>query len=148
MAVLEKSKQDKIDELSNRSYEYYESGNKIKSYELMEQAWETYPNPPENWNESFNTAKYAFDDLLNDKVLDRASVWFERMTKIQNNLGLWDGLYQFYSGKLYFELGQFGKAKQMFEDSVKIGKGLRYFENENPKYLDFYNNPENLIDNK
>ncbi|MCF6348444.1 MAG: hypothetical protein L3J20_09120 [Flavobacteriaceae bacterium] len=145
MAVLEKPVQDKIDNLSNKSYDLYESGDKVNSYKLMEDAWELYPEPKENWNESYNTARYALDDLLKDGKIDRALIWYERMTKIQENLGSWEGSYEFYSGKFLFEREKYNEAHEFFKKSVVIRGGLNYFEDEDPKYLDFYKNPEKYI---
>jgi len=145
MAVLEKPIQDKIDNLSNQSYDLYEIGDKVKSYELMEKAWELYPEPKENWNESYNTARYALDDLLKDGEIERALVWYERMTKSQEKLGSWEGSYEFYSGKFLFESEKQKEAYEFFKKSVVIRGGLNYFEDEDPKYLDFYKNPEKYI---
>ncbi len=142
MAVLEKSIQDKIDSLSNQSYDFYESGDKENSYKLMEDAWKLYPEPKENWNESYNTARYALDDLLKNGVIDRALIWYKRMTKIQENLGSWEGSYEFYSGKFLFENEKYNEAYDFFKKSVVIRGGLNYFEDEDPKYLEFYKNPE------
>lgn len=145
MAVLEKSIQDKIDELSNRSYELYEAGEKKSSYDLMEEAWNLYPHPPENWNESYNTARYALDDLIEDNEVERALIWHDRMKKIQKNLGNWGGSYEFYTGKMLFAKGEFQSAKEYFDMCVKEGKGFRYFEGEDPKYRDFYLHSEKYI---
>lgn len=145
MAVLDKQIQNKIDDLSNLSYELYEKGEKNKSYEAMEQAYNSYPQPIENWNESFNTCKYALDDLLRDNEMQKVEIWFERMHKIQENLGLWNGIFEFYAAKVYFELKDYKLARKNFEQSIEIGKGYRYFEDEDPKYLDFYKNPEKYI---
>ncbi len=140
MAVLEQQIQDKIDKLSNLSYENYESGNKEKSYQLMEDAWNLFPSPVENWNESYNIARYALDDLLKDKEIEKAKIWYERLTKTQNNLNLWAGSYEFYSGKYFYETKDFTKATSFFKASVEIRNGLDYFIDEDPKYLSFYKN--------
>ena len=83
--------------------------------------------------------------MLKDNELDKIKIWFQRMDKIQTNLGLWDGVYEFYAAKVYFELKDYQLAKKFFALSVEIGKGYRYFEDEDPKYLDFYKNSEKYI---
>jgi len=148
MALLEKQLQDKIDELSNLSYDYYESGNKEKSYMLMEDAWNLYPEPKENWNESFNTARYALDDLLKDSKMEKALIWYERICKIHKNLGLWEGVFEFYSGKYFFENKDYKKSYEFFKKSVEIRKNLNYFEGENSKYLAFYQDTSKLLKTK
>jgi len=137
MAILETKIQNKIDELSNESYEYYSKGDKETSYKLMEDAWNHYPEPKENWNESFNTTRYALEDLLNDGELNKAKIWIKRMEKVQSNLKLWDGIFQFYMGKYSYEIGDLENALKFFEEAITIGKGYRYFEDQNPKYLKF-----------
>ena len=145
MAVLDKSTQDKIDEFSNKAYDLFEAGEKEKSYQLMEDAWSLYPEPASNWNESYNTARYALDDLLKEGLIERAMIWYNRMTETQNNLNLWEGSYEFYSGKVYFEKGDYKLAVENFRKAFKIGGG-RYFEDEDPKYKDFYLHPEKYMD--
>ncbi len=141
MAILEKHTQDKIDKLSNESYKRYEVGDKETSYRLMEEAWGMYPNPKENWNESYNTAKYALDDLLKNGEIEKAMIWYTRMVKIHENLGLWIGSFEYYSGKIFFEKKDFKKSLEYFNKMFEIA-GHRYFEDENSKYKDFYLNPE------
>jgi len=140
MAVLEQQIQDKIDKLSEQSYEFYESGDKEKSYQLMEDAWNKYPEPKEKWNESFNTVRYALDDLLKDGEIEKAKIWYNRMTKIQKNLNLWVGIYEFYSGKYFYNKQEYSKAFNFFKKSVEIRKGLDYFIDQEPKYLKFFQN--------
>jgi tetratricopeptide (TPR) repeat protein len=145
MAVLDKKIQDKIDELSNLSYQLYESHDKEKSYKLMEDAWNLYPEPRENWNESYNTARYALDDLLKDAEIEKALIWYERMCKIHENLKLWEGSFEFYSGKYFFESKNYTKAYEFFKKAVAFRENLDYFNDEDPKYLAFYQNPEKLL---
>ena len=145
MAVLDKSTQDKIDNLSERSYDLYESGDKEGAYKLMEDAWHLYPEPRENWNESFNTAKEGFRDLIKDQEIDRASVWFERLKKVQQNLMQWEGEFEFYEGVFFFEKKEYGKAIESFKKMFQIDEG-RSFEDEDPKYKDFYLHPEKYMD--
>lgn len=61
-----------------------------------------------------------------------------------NNLHLMDFDLSFNIGKYHFETSDFEKAKEEWDLLIRQ-QGLRYFEDEDPKYLDFYKNPEKFI---
>jgi len=144
MATLDNELQDQIDELVDLAYEKSQKGDKIASFELLHKAWELYPEPKENWNEAYNTAKYLFDDYFSEGDLAASEKWLKEMLKNNDSLKLSEGEIQHYEGKYYFEVEKYQQAYERFKYAVEEA-GFRYFENEDYKYLDFYNNPEKYI---
>jgi hypothetical protein len=72
--------------------------------------------------------------------------WVNQLEAIDNNLNISRGIVCFTKGQVFFEKKDFKQAQANFKESVKEGKGLRYFEDEDPKYLDFYTHPEKYTD--
>lgn len=50
------------------AHRLYNAGDLQSYLEFHERAWSMYPEPRNNWNEAYNTAKYAVDDCFS--VLD------------------------------------------------------------------------------
>lgn len=146
MAVLDKKLQDEIDSLTEQAYEKFLNNEIEQSFKLYEQAWNLYPEPKENWNEAFNTARYIVDDCFKIRDFERAKKWLNNMIMVNNSLHLDDEYLGFYLGRYYFETGDYVKAKEEWDSIVPIA-GYRYFESKDPKYLDFYRHPEKYIKN-
>src|SRR5574344_1745758 len=144
MAILSNKIQEQIDKLEELSYEKKQSGETEEAFRLSEQAWALYPEPKNNWNEAYNSAKYIVDDYMEIGNLEKAKEWINRMIYVNNNLHNDDDELLFYIGKYYFEKGSYPDALQNFKEAVN-GVGLRVFEDEDPKYLKFYKHPEKYI---
>jgi len=144
MAVLNEELQEKIDDLGELAYEKFQNNEIEESFNLMEQAWSLYPEPKENWNEAFNTAREITDDCFKIKDFNRAKIWLDNMTKVNNNLHQDDDYLAYYMGKYHFEIGNFEKALTSFKEVVEEA-GFRYFESDDPKYLDFYRNSKKYM---
>lgn len=145
MAVLNSELQEKIDALVDLAYEQSE-GNEKESFRLLKAAWDLYPEPKQNWNEAYNTAKYIFEDYLKIGDLAEAQKWLHEMVKNNDTLGLSEGEVQYCEGKYYYETGNFEEAYKKFKYAVVDAKaGYRYFEDEDPKYLKLYKKPDTLI---
>jgi hypothetical protein len=67
------------------------------------------------------------------------------MCKIHENLKLWEGSFEYYSGKYFFESQNYTKAYEFFKKAIAFRGNLDYFNDEDPKYLAFYQNPEKLL---
>ena len=141
MAVLDKKLQDEIETLTDLAYEKFLNNEIEKSFILSEQAWDLYPDPKENWNEAYNTASSIVDDCLKIKDFERAKKWLNNMIMVNNNLHLNDEDLNFYLGKYFFEIGDYLKAKEEWDNAVSLA-GYRVFEGEDPRYIDFYRHPE------
>jgi tetratricopeptide (TPR) repeat protein len=143
MAILEQKIQERIDELIDLAYTKFEEGKIEESFSIQKEAWDLYPEPKNQWYEAYNTAKYIYLDYLNIKSFDEAKIWLNRMIDINNNLHSRDEVW-FETAKYQYEIGDYkesyDKLKLVVEDA-----GFRYFEGEDPKYLDFYKNPEKYI---
>ncbi|AKK74221.1 hypothetical protein OK18_17865 [Chryseobacterium gallinarum] len=141
MAVLDLNLQAKIDELTDLAYTQFEESNTEESFKLLKQAWNTYPDPKEQWNEAYNTAKYIFLDYMSLQNLAEAKVWLNNMIRVNNYLHLNDEDCYFNYAKYQFEIGEYKESYDKLKQVVEAA-GFRYFENEDPKYLEFYKNPD------
>lgn len=132
-----------LEELVDESSNQYESGNIAKAKDLLVEAFNKIPEPKVEYNESYNYCSYVLNFII-DEGLDahEAEQWLNELVKIAETQQVWKGDIDFHKGKVYFELNKFEEAHKAFEVSVKEGKGFRYFEGEDPKYLDFYRNSE------
>lgn len=135
--------ESKLELYLTKSSDFYEKGDVIQAGKFLIKAYEIIPEPKEEYNESYNYCSYVLGYILNENYnLEMAENWLKELEKINTNQKCWSGSYEFYAGKTYFELRKYSLAKKFFDICVEIGKGTRYFEDENPKYLDFYKNPE------
>ena len=136
--VLDTKIQNAIDEKRFRADELYLS-DKEQYFKMKNEAWELYPEPKENWAEAYSLAKDFFETYLEEKDLDKAKEWLNQMIANNNNLHLMNEDVWFNVGKYYFEKGELEQALSHFKEVVKDA-GLRYFEGEDPKYLELYKN--------
>ena len=143
MGVLEKNIQDKIDYLIDEGNEFWES-DRSSYYELLLKAWDLYPEPKNNWNEAYSLAKEIFDSYIIDGNLSDAKKWLNEMINHNNNLHLMDFDLSFNIGKFHFSNKEYQKAFEEWSNLVSQ-VGLRYFQSEDSKYLDFYKNPERYL---
>lgn len=139
---LDKNTQSKIDKLVDRSDEEFQAKNYESSFNLLFEAWDLYPSPKKNWNDSFNLVTYIVGDYLKLNDLPNAEKWSIQLEEIDHNLHISKGTVFFIKGKIAFEKGEYNKAQEKFKQSIKEGQGFRYFEDEDPKYLDFHTHPE------
>ena len=143
MAVLDNKLQEKIDDLINIGNEFWDQ-DKSQYYKKLFEAWELYPEPKKNWNEAYSLAKEIYQAYLLDEKYDEAKEWLNRMIENNNNLHLEDEDVWFETAKYQFEVGDYNESFDKFKLVVEDA-GFRYFEGEDPKYLDFYKNPEKYI---
>ncbi len=143
MATLSKDKQEKIDEIRFGADEYF-MNERSKYYELKEKAWSLYPEPKNEWNEAYSLAKDFFSSYLFENKNNKAKEWLDKMIENNNNLHLFDFDIDFEIGKYFFETKNYTKTLEKWKFVVKE-TGYRYFEDEDPKYKDFYLNPEKYI---
>jgi tetratricopeptide (TPR) repeat protein len=143
MEVLDTKIQNEIDEKRFEANEFYLS-DKEKYFKLKNEAWELYPEPKENWAEAYSLAKDFFETYLEESDFENAKKWLNIMIAHNNNLHLMDDNLWFNVGKYYFETKEYNEALNHFKEVVKEA-GMRYFENEDPKYLNFYKNPQKYL---
>ena len=145
MSLLQETLQEQIDELIDLAYSKSEEGKIEESFSLLKKAWDIYPEPKTQWNDAYNTAKYIYLDYLTMKKLDDAKFWLNKMIENNNNLHLEDDDVLFETAKYQFETEDYENALNKFKEVVKEA-GFRYFEDEDPKYLEFYKNPEKYFE--
>lgn len=130
-------------------YEMYQEKNPdfIKIEKSLLEIWNLLPLPKDNWTESFRTAQALIVLYLEDlKDFNKAKVWLDKLKEIEEKINYSLGQVLFLEGRLFFEQEQYDKARESFKATVKEGRGFRYFEDEDPKYLDFYTHPEKYIE--
>ena len=147
MAILDYNIQAQIDSLSECAYDKSKKKEFYSCLKLHEQVWSMYPEPKNNWNEAYNTAKYAVDDCFKMSDLDNAKKWLNRMIYVNNNLHQSDEELTHYIGKYKFEIKDYQGAFEDFKNVVQTA-GMRYFDNEPSKYIDFYRNPQKYTNNE
>ena len=145
MAVLDYALQSQIDKLEDAAYEKLQANDVLASFNLREQAWELYPDPKENWNEAYNSAKYAFRSAKKVGDHDLVKKYLNRMIAVNNNLHHNDNELTFYIAEYHFDNGDYEESLNRFKIVVEDA-GLRYFEKEDPRYLDFYKHPEKYME--
>lgn len=125
----------------------YDAGKLDNSFNYLVEAFQTIPEPRKEYNKSYNHCSYILDFILSEKYrMSEAKNWLDELTDIANYQKCWEGSIDFFAAKTNFQLGNYEIAKKQFDESVKVGKGFRYFEDEDPKYKDFYLHPEKYTD--
>lgn len=139
MAVLDEKIQNQIDKFIDLANEHYDDISQYEYY--MFKAWNLYPEPKYQWNEMYHFSKQLFDAYLESGEFNKAKEWLNKMIEHNNHLHLFDDDILFEMGKYHFEIGDYEKAYDYFQQLVKVS-GMRYFQGEYPKYMQFYKNPE------
>jgi len=143
MKSLSDTKQQEVDELIDKAYEFYESGEKQRSFELLQKAYNLYPEPTE-FPEAYNTAKYNFNDYMKEGDYTNAKIWLNKMIDNNNNLHHSDNDCSFSVAKFHFKSNNFDEALKLFKEVVSDA-GMRYFGDEPSEYKDFYLHPEKYM---
>lgn len=146
MSILDSEHFNKVIEIGKKAVEAFKEKNIIDFEKYSEKAWDTFPNPKSNWNQSYNIAKSFFKQNIELNKLDTAKIWLDRMIDNNNTLHNFDCEVEFYQGLYEFELNNFNTAYSYWKTVVKDA-GYRYFENTKPEYLEFYRNPEKYTSN-
>jgi len=143
MAILEQEKQHEIDKIRFDADQYFLE-ERDTYYSLKEKAWSLYPEPKNKWNEAYSLAKDIFESYLYEENYSEAKEWLNKMIDTNNLLHLMDEDCLFNVAKFKFDTKEFNNANDKFKEVVRVA-GMRYFEDEDPKYLDFYLNPEKYM---
>ena len=138
MAILDAERQSSIDSLREEANEYWDK-NRKKYFSIIIEAWNLYPEPKINWNESYSMAREMFEAYLIEKNINEAKKWLDFMIAHENNLHLNEYEIDHNIGKFFYEKGDLEKAYESWDKIVRIKMvGYRYFEDEDPKYIKFY----------
>ncbi len=144
MAVLDQVLYDRVIEVGKKAIEKLKEDNLDDFYILSEDAWLQFPEPRTNWNQAFNFSKMIYKHCMNNSNFFTAKIWLNRMIENNNNLHLSDDDVWFETAKYQYEVGDYKESYDKFKLVVEDA-GFRYFEGEDPKYLNFYKNPEKYI---
>ena len=144
MALLDNEHYNRVIVKGKEAVHSLKNGEIENFFKLSEIAWNEFPEPKENWNQSFNFLKMVLKNSLKLKRFDEFEKWLKRFESVEKNLNLGEEEYLFYKGVYHFENSQFEISKEVFNQMFKVDKG-RSFEDQDPKYKDFYLNPEKYI---
>jgi len=138
MAQIQAPIKVKFEALINESNEQFHSGKHQESMLLLEEAWELIPEPKGIYSESYHVVEDIIDTLFLLQDFNKAYEW---STKIFTTgfMRFDTGGKEFISAKAAYELGEFDLAKEFFNFAFKKSEG-RCFEDEDPKYLEFFKN--------
>ena len=110
-----------------------------EGFDLAEQGWKACPESGAKWNQGYNYAKMFFGRALQNNNLNFAKLWLDRMIENNDTLHLFDFEIDHMKAKYEFEAGNMDEAFQIWNNLVKQkGVKYRYFEYDDPKYLEFY----------
>lgn len=146
MAILESVEYDKVVHFGKQAVTALKEGNMDQFSSSADEGWDCFPKPPHEWNQAYNYSKMIFKGFFKNRDFVNAEIWLNRMIEVNKHLNFEDDEVLFESGKFEFELTNYVNSLDKFKTVVKEC-GLRYFENEDPKYLDFYKNPDKYIKN-
>jgi tetratricopeptide (TPR) repeat protein len=144
MPLLDQERYDKVVEKGKEAVTAIKNQDVETFIQKAEEGWDKFPEPKDTWNQAYNYAKMIFKHLLENRRLDDAKIWLNRMIDNNNTLQHFDREVTFNAGKYYFESGDYKTAFDKWQEVVK-DTGFRYFESEKKEYLDFYNNPGKLL---
>lgn len=144
MPLLDQQQYNRVIELGKAAVTAIKNNDVETFIRKANEGWDEFPEPKDSWNQGYNYAKMIFKHLLEHRKFDEAETWLGRMMDNNNTLHNFDGEVTFYEGKLYFEKGDYKNALPKWQEVVKES-GFRYFETENPEYINFYNNPSAFI---
>ncbi len=144
MAVLETERYNNVITYGKEAINSLKNNDIDKFATLAETGWECFPEPKNSWNQGYNYAKMIYKGFLNHKQFAHAKIWLNRMIENNNTLHLFDEDCFFNYAKYQFEMGEYKDSFDKFSRVVEEA-GFRYFDDEDPKYLDFYKHPEKYM---
>jgi hypothetical protein len=122
----------------------YSESNETTKQEIlskMQRAWDDLPKEKLVNDERVLIAEFLIDEYTKFKNFDLAYSWANILLSDRqdnlSNVGM-------VLGKIDFEAKKYDSAYEHFDTAFKDSKG-REFEGEDPKYKDFYLNPEKYI---
>jgi hypothetical protein len=133
MAKLDKELVDKIELLREETIACYTNGDSEGAINAITKAWGMLPNPKTIYDESFMIVELIVDLFIRTKNFVKANEWID-LIFICNLERIDGGDREFIAGKLAYEQGNLGKAKEMFFVANLKSKG-RIFGSKDPKYV-------------
>ena len=135
---------EKIFEILDESGGYSELNDWQKKEMLkgIEKKWSQLPPTKFQCSESAMLALMMIDEYIYFKEFEMASRWADVIIDDENRPDF--GEKEFLKGKILFGDNKFESALSNFKIAFKKSKG-REFEGEDPKYLDFLQNPEKYM---
>jgi tetratricopeptide (TPR) repeat protein len=134
---------DKFDKMTDEAYELFINKQYEQSFKKYKECLSIIPDPKKDYGDSSNVIEWMVDNYMKIQDYSNAIIWVENLgeyLKNKNILGDWE----FLKGKVYFESGDLEKSLDNFKAAyAKAGRSI--FNEQDPKYLDFYKNPKEYI---
>ena len=107
--------------------------------------WNTIPDPKEDWEESFRTAKVLITLYSKYQVtFEEAKKWLSQLSFLDEKQQQHPGEFNLMKGKVLFEEAKYDDALDAFKDAYIQSEG-HCFGAGDDIYFDFYRNPEKYI---
>ena len=133
MAKLDKELADKIELLREETITCYTNGDAEGAINTITKAWDLLPDPKTIRDESFMIVELMVDLFIKTEDFTKANQWID-LIFICDLERIDGGDREFIAGKLAYEQGNLGKAKEMFFVANLKSKG-RIFGSKDPKYI-------------
>ncbi len=129
---LNELNRERVNKLISESSDFYEIGNRSKSIDLLEKAWQELPGVKYLYDESYHIARYLTKIFLESDNFELAKNWaFEVMKCDPERPDI--GEKEFLVGKVLFESGEQSEALEYFRIANDKSEGM-CFEGEDKKY--------------
>ncbi|MBD8082522.1 hypothetical protein [Chryseobacterium caseinilyticum] len=135
--------QDKFEKIDNQIEDCFENNNHSGIIELELQKWNLLPLPKEKYDESFFIAHSLANEYMEIQDHNNSKKWAEILFSCDLER-LDDGEREFVAGKVHFAADNLERALEYFKRAYQKSEG-RAFPDDNPAYLEFYNNPDQYI---
>jgi tetratricopeptide (TPR) repeat protein len=116
MKNLSDEEEKVIFDVVDESHEIYQEGRIEESLDRLKDAWNLLPPPRENTNVSNVIASEISEIYLEDlKNYEEAIKWAKILIACYSDREIDDGDGEYTLGKIYYEMGEYEKAKEQFE---------------------------------
>jgi hypothetical protein len=120
------------------NYKSLSQTDKLKILNHLDNEWESMPNEKYENEDKSVLALFLFPEYISLSLFEKASKWIDILLMDRQDDPSQVGLYK---GILTFEQNILDDAYRFFDMAYKDSKE-RIFKDEDPKYLNFYKNPQ------
>lgn len=136
MAILEGELGERVEELRAQSSILDRANDQIAREKTLLEAWELFPEPKGQWDESYHIASYLVKTYLKLQQPSDAKFWITTLFNCDVERPDF-GEREVHAGVVEYELGNFEEARRYFTIADKESKG-RNFRKVDAKYYKFY----------
>jgi tetratricopeptide (TPR) repeat protein len=123
------------------NYKNLSQANRIEILNNLDKEWELMPEEKYENEDKSMLALFLANEYISYSVFDKATKWVNILLMNRLDDPSQVGLYK---GKLYFEQKNYEDSYRFFDMAFKDSKE-RIFKGEDPKYLQFYKDPQKYM---